>query len=115
MDSRFYSTPTLQVYASLWNKYRPAIIQLMMASEGGPQSYKLSAHEFRALNPKEKTYSFQLQAFQGKAVNSVKGSAVAQDLLSVLNSSKKAMELMETITFDFSLNKSFMLEISRTQ
>ncbi|RAW02927.1 hypothetical protein [Pseudochryseolinea flava] len=113
MDSRFYSTPTLQVYASLWNKYRPVVIQLMMGTEAGAQSYKLSAHEFRALNPKEKSYSFSLQAFQGKAVNAVKGSAVAQDLLSVLNASKKATELMDANTFEFTLNKNFILEVTR--
>jgi hypothetical protein len=113
MDSRFYNTPTLQAYASLWNKYRPVIIQLMMNAENGTQEYKLFGHEFRALNPKEKSYTFQIQGFQGKVVNSSKASAVAQDLLSVLNQSKKATELMESSRFEFSLDKQFMLRVSK--
>jgi hypothetical protein len=115
MDSRFYNTPTLQAYASLWSKYRPVIIQLMMNADNGTQEYKLFGHEFKALNPKEKTYSFQVQGFQGKALNGSKASPIAQDLLSVLNLSKKAMELMETSRFEFSLDKQFILRVSKVE
>ncbi len=102
-----------QVYISLWNKYRPAIIQLMLASEGGAQQYKLFDHEFKALGPKEKSYSFQLCAHKGKAVNSIPKSANAKDLLDMLNMSRKAMELMGEVTFEFKLDKQFILHISR--
>lgn len=102
-----------QVYTSLWNKYRPAIIQLMLASGDTPQQYKLSDHEFRALNSKEKTYSFQLHAYQGKAVNNIKTSVVAQDLLNMLNNSRKASELLEARAYEFVLDKKFVLHISR--
>jgi hypothetical protein len=103
-----------QVYSSLWNKYRPAIIQLMLASQESPQKYKLFDHEFKALNAKEKNYSFQFQVFQGKAKSSIKTSVVAQDLLSMLNLSRKASELMEEGTFEFALDKKFMLHVSRS-
>jgi hypothetical protein len=99
-----------QVYSSLWNKYRPAIIQLMLASQESPQKYKLFDHEFKALNAKEKNYSFQFQVFQGKAKSSIKTSVVAQDLLSMLNLSRKASEC----TFEFALDKKFMLHVSRS-
>lgn len=102
-----------QVYSSLWSKYRPAILQLMLASEEGPQQYKLSNHEFKALNSKEKSYSFQLHAHQGKATNSIKTSAAAQDLLSMLTTSRKASELMEDQHFEFLLDKNFVLHVSR--
>lgn len=115
MEPKFYSTMTNQTYVSIWNKYRPAILQLMLAAEGGPQQYKLFDHEFKALNAKEKTYSFELQAFQGKAVNNIKASTNAQDLLSVLNMSRKATELMGENTFAFSLDKKFVLRVSRTE
>lgn len=104
---------THPVYSSLWNKYRPAILQLMVASAEGPQQYKLFDHEFKSLNPKEKSYSFQLLAHQGKAVNNIKTSNPAKDLLEMLNSSKKASELMTEDQFEFTLDRQFMLQVIR--
>lgn len=101
------------VYSAIWNKYRPAIVHLMRASETGPQQYKLSHHEFKALNPKERTYSFELHAYQGKAVNNIKSSTTAQEFLSMLNMSRKAIELLEEVHFEFTLDKQFMLHITR--
>ena len=102
-----------RIYASLWNKYRPAIIQMMLASEESPQEYKLFDHEFKALNSKVRDYSFQLQAYQGKATNNIKTSLVAQDLLEMLNLSRKASELMEAGRFEFSMDKKFIFRVSR--
>lgn len=104
-----------QLYISLWNKYRPAIIQMMLASQEGPKQYKLYAHEFKALNAKEKNYSFEMSAYKGKAINKSKATANALDLLTMLNESKKASELMNEIQFDFVLDKQFILHISRLQ
>lgn len=102
------------VYASLWSKYRPAIIRMMLASEEGPQQYKLFDHEVKALNPKEKNPSFALRAYQGKAVNNIKSSVLAQDLLAMLNMSRKATELMGEISFEFTFDNRYVLHISRT-
>jgi hypothetical protein len=104
-----------QGYASLWNKYRPAILQLMVAADEGPQEYKFFKHEFKAINPKEKGYAFNLEAFQGKAVNSIKASTLAKDLLSVLASSPKASELMEGNAYEFNLDKQFVLHITKRE
>ncbi|HTE31206.1 MAG TPA: hypothetical protein VK666_12585 [Chryseolinea sp.] len=113
MEPKFFSTMSNQVYISLWNKYRPVIIQLMVASADGPQKYKFFDHEFKALNPKEKGYSFALHAFQGKATNNIKTSVMAQDLLNMLNMSRKASELMSLNHFEFSMDKQFMLHVNR--
>jgi hypothetical protein len=103
-----------QVYTALWNKYRPVILKLMMNSEEGPQQYQLFAHEFKNLNPKEKGgYSFTLQVFQGKAKNNIKNSTLAQELLQVLEMSRKASELMEADSYEFSLDKKFVLHVSK--
>lgn len=101
------------MYTSLWNKYRPALLKLMLDSEESPQQYKFSVHEFKAMNEKEKSYSFELHAFQGKALNSIRSTPIAQDLLEVLNLSRKASELMDAETFEFVLDKKFILHISR--
>ncbi len=103
-------------YIPLWNKYRPAILQLMVASSEGPQQYKLYGHEFKTLNPKEKGgYAFSLQVHKGKAINNIRNSFVAQNLLSVLVMSKKASELMTTDSYEFAMDKQFMLRVTKLE
>ena len=105
-----------KIYASLWNKYRPVILQLMSAAVNEPQHYKLFAHEFKALSQKEKIgYTFTLEASKGKAVNNIKSSAVAQDLLQVLQQSKRALELMSEATYALSMDKNFILHVNRKE
>ena len=102
-------------YSTLWNKYRPVILQLMSAAvENGPQQYKLFAHEFKAVGQKEKSgFSFVLEASQGRAVNNIKTSTVAKNLLQVLQQSKRASELMNEATYELSMDKQFVLHVSR--
>ncbi len=98
----------------LWKKYRPALLKLMIeAMEGKPQEYQFAFHEFDDLNPKKTTsYPFKLEVFKGRAVNITKTSLVAQALLSLLNSSTTAWELMEKASFKFELNKKYILHIT---
>ncbi len=101
-------------YTSLWNKYRPMILKLMVDSEKDPQQYKLFSHEFKAVGIKEKTgYSFVLEVYQGKAVNKIKGSTVARDLLSVLQQSQKAFQLMNAAVYELKMDKQFMFHVTR--
>jgi hypothetical protein len=102
------------VYGHVWNKYRPVILKMMIASDGEPQQYKFSSHEFKGANPKEKgSFAFTLHAFQGKAVNNIRSSEIAQSLMSVLQQSKKATELLEKETYEFVLDKQFILHIKK--
>ncbi len=104
---------TTNIYFALWKKYRPAILKLMTDAIESPQQYKFSNHEFSDINAKEKGgHSFTLQIFESKAANSIKMSIVAQDLLVMLQSSKKANELTETATFEFILDKQGVLQVS---
>jgi hypothetical protein len=101
-------------YSSLWNKYRPVILQLMSAAENGPQQYQLFAHEFKAVGQREKSgFSFLLEASKGKALNNIKTSTVAQNLLQVLQQSKRATELMSESAYELSLDKSFILRVNK--
>lgn len=105
--------PTTKIYSYLWNKYRPAILKMMVDSAGGPKQYKFSDHEFRRVNPREKKgYSFTLRVFQSRATNNIKTSAVAQDLLSILKTSRKAVELTEASTYEFILDKHFVFHVA---
>jgi len=107
---------TTKIYTYVWSKYRPAILKLMVDSAVGPQQYKFSNHEFKSINPKEKGgYAFTLRVFQGKAVNNIKTSAVAQDLLLILQQSRRALELIETSTYEFVMDKHFMLHVAKVE
>lgn len=116
MDHRFFNSFPSQVYVPLWNKYRPAILQLMVASEESPQEYILSRHEFKASNPNDRNgYCFTLQAYQGKALNNIQKSTTARDLLHVLSLSRKASELMDAGKYEFTLSKQFKLLVTKLQ
>lgn len=102
-----------KIYTSLWNKYRPVILHLMSAAANGPQQYKLFAYEFKAAGGKEKGgYAFQLEAANGKALNNIKNSAVAKDLLYVLQQSKTATQLMSKAIYELSMDKQFVFHVN---
>jgi hypothetical protein len=105
-----------QIYTYVWSKYRPAILRLMVAAADEPQHYKFSDHEFRNINPKEKGgYAFTLQVFQGKAVNNIKTSPPARDLLLILQQSRTAAALTAVATYEFTLDKHFVLHVGRQE
>ncbi|MEQ9403743.1 MAG: hypothetical protein RIM99_09175 [Cyclobacteriaceae bacterium] len=104
------------LYTYLWNKYRPALLKLMMDAAGGSQEYKFEQHEFRDVNPKEKGgYWFKMEVFKGKSQTDIRKSVVAQDLLIILQRSGKAQELMETTSFEFVMDKTFTLTITQLE
>lgn len=112
--SRFFSNLSSNQYGPLWSKYRPAILQLMVAAmEEKPGTYQLSGHEFKSIEPKKTNFQFTLLAFKGKASNNIKSISIAHDLLAVLDSSKRAKELMEAHAYEFRMDKTFALHIVR--
>ena len=105
-----------RIYAYVWIKYRPAILKLMSDSSAAPQEYKFSKHEIKSVNPNEKGgYSFVLRVHKGKALNDVRKSAIAKDLLSVLQQSNRAVELLDLSTYEFRLDKNFVLHITKEE
>jgi len=104
----------MKIYTPVWSKYRPAILKMMMDSLNAPQEYKLSAHEFRAMNAKQKGgYNFVLQVSKGKAINNIRDSVIAQELLEILQLSKKASELLDEAPYQISLDKQFVLHVTK--
>ena len=100
-------------YAYFWAKYRPALLNLMIASATGPQQYRFSSHEIKSANTSQKGHTFVLKIHKGRAVNNVRESHIAKDLLWVLQQSGKAMELSEIFAFEFKLDKQFVLHVVR--
>lgn len=106
----------MTIYTPVWHKYRPVILKLMVDAANQPQKYSLSAHEFHALNPRQKGgYHFTLQVDKGKAVNNIRESFVAQSLLQILQLSRKASELMDESTYEISLDKGFVLHVNKVE
>ena len=100
------------IYLTLWDKYRPIIINQMKLALTEPQVYSLSKHEFEAIGDRLSSgYSFNLELKNGKLMNNIDGTAVARDLLEVLKKSKTASELMEGHHFKINLSKDFKLTI----
>ena len=98
----------------IWKKYRPVVLKLMIDSlEGGIQEYNLSKHEFSEVNTKKSTtYSFKMDAHEGRATYSKKPITIATDFLAMLKSSGRAVELMSTATFSFELDSQFHFKVS---
>lgn len=106
--------PKSNIYVPLWTKYRPAIIKLMQEAGSSLQQYRLSAHEFKAIGDREKAgYSFLLKINNGVVKNSITGTAVARDLLIVLQQSKSISALLENAEYEFRLNNDFVLSIKK--
>jgi hypothetical protein len=114
MNTYTHFLSSSRIYAFVWRKYRPAILKLMVDSSETPQQYQFSKHEIKGINPKERGgHTFSLQVRNGKAVNNIRTSAIAQDLLLVLQQSKKASELVDLATYEFKLDKHFVLHITK--
>lgn len=104
----------MNTYTPVWQKYRPAILRMMLDSSNEPQTYRLSDHEFKGLNPRQKGgYSFCLTVNNSRAVSGLKDSAVAQDLLEVLKLSPKGSMLISDGSYEFNLDKGFILTVTK--
>jgi hypothetical protein len=107
---------TLRKYAPLWNKYRPAILKMMVAAADEPQTYKLMQHELVAMDSKKKGgFGFTLQVAGNRPTNNIKQSEIAQDLFNMLQLSKKASELMGTNAYEIVLDKQFTLHVNQVK
>jgi hypothetical protein len=101
-------------YQHIWQKYRPAILSLMVASDNEPQTYQLSSHEFMDVNLKKKTgYSFTMRYHQNRAITPMKSSLLAPDLLLMLQESNTAIELSDSSVYEFELDKNYVLHIRK--
>lgn len=100
-------------YTHIWQKYRPVILNLMVTSAKGPQTYALSNHEFIDVNNKRKTgYSFTLKMFKNRNISEKKVNGVGLDLLAVLQQSQKSQQLTHESSYLFEMDKNFKLQVS---
>jgi hypothetical protein len=103
-------------YGYFWIKYRPVVLKLMIDSAEIPQQYKFSAHEVKAANARGNgRFSFVLKVHKSKAVNDIRTSLIAKDLVRVLQNSKKASELTGSALYEFTFDKHFVLHVVRSE
>jgi hypothetical protein len=106
----------MKVFTPVWSKYRPAILKMMVDSSEAPQTYKLSPHEFKAMELKPKGgFTFVLQVSKGRPINNIKSSGIAQDLLEILQLSKKATELSDVSPYEITMDKQFVLHVQKLE
>jgi hypothetical protein len=106
--------PSIKTYLPIWSKYRPVILKLMIDAATEPQQYQLSGHEFKAMNARQKGgYNFVLQVLKGKAINNIRDCQAAKELLEILQISRKASELTEEAPYEITLDKQFVLHITK--
>jgi hypothetical protein len=106
----------MRIFTPIWNKYRPAILKMMIESSDAPQQYKLFPHEFKAMNLKHKgAYAFTLQVSKGRPMNNIRDSVIAHDLLEILQLSKKASELIDEAPYQIAMDKQFVLHVTKIQ
>jgi hypothetical protein len=114
LNSMIDMNVTFRKYAPLWNKYRPAILKMMLAAAYEPQQYKLMQHEIQSMDEKKKTgFGFNLVVSGSKATNNIKDSEIAQDLLNMLLLSRKGAELVDVHSYEIMLDKKFILHVSQ--
>ena len=102
----YFMSISESLFTGLWSKYRPALLQLMIAAGDSPQRYQLFAHEFKSMNSRFRgPFTFTLQIASGRALNNIKGSPIAQDLKTILETSSRAIELMKLDPYEFTLDK----------
>jgi hypothetical protein len=107
---------TQRKYAPLWNKYRPAILKMMLEAASEPQQYRMTEYEFRAMDSAKKKVSlrFNFVIADSRAVNNIRDSEAAQDLLHMLLMSRRGSELIQLNTYEMSLDKHFVLHIQQS-
>jgi len=100
------------IYTTLWEKYKHAIVAKLKLSVDEPQTYKMTKQEFESIGERKKaSYAFNLEIKNGFVINNSKGTANARDLFKVLQSSNFAKEFLQNKHVKISLTKSFMLSI----
>lgn len=104
---------THRKYAPLWNKYRPVILKLMVDAASAPQQYKLAYHELRSMDNKKNGFGFSLVISGSKAINNIRDSEIAKDLLNMLQLSPKGIELTAVHAYKIALDRNFVLSVDQ--
>jgi hypothetical protein len=102
------------VYVQLWRKYLPVIRLLLKKTATADQKLQLYKHEFESTGAKNKLgYIFSLDIVNGKAANQTGKTAVAFDLLSVMNDNEAVSSFLKEQSFKISIGKACELHLQK--
>jgi hypothetical protein len=101
-------------YVELWRMYLPSIIQTMKNCNYDMRHMLLNPYEFLLIG-NMKSFAFNLEYYDGKVSNNIKGSALARDLAAVFEESAEALLLIREGNFKIRMDKKFCLWICRRE
>ena len=96
------------LYEPNWQKHMPEI--LLELTKSRPSAILLNASDFSKAGDR-KRYVFKLDVEKNTVTNNIKGSAVARDLLRVLQRNEIFIEFAQSRHFVFRMDKDFKLHI----
>lgn len=96
------------LYEPIWQKHMPEI--LLELAKSRPSAISLNASDFHEAGDR-KRYVFKLDLEKNTLTNNIKGSAVARDLLRVLQRNEKFNEFAQSRHLVFRMDKDFKLYI----
>lgn len=96
-------------YCEIWDKFRTEIIANIKS--GNSTKFKIGEGPFKQVG-KRKSYSFNLEFNNGQVSNNIDGSAVARDLLTVLEAIPSFKENIKGKSIKLNLDKHFILHLT---
>lgn len=108
IDLSLSKSSHISKYQDIWMSLLPSIMDSL--SNNSSAYLQLNKGMF-ALVGNRKAYSFNLEFTNGKVSNNISGSAVARDLVRVLDNNDQFKAFAKGKYLKFKMNKSFILEV----
>ena len=100
------------MYTKVWEKFLPVIRIFLKRAGTAPQTVKLDKIDFdKAGGGKKAGYSYTAELKKGKVTNRLT-SAIALDMIKVLQTDEKAMDTLRAGEFEIELNSKCELSIT---
>jgi hypothetical protein len=101
------------MFTQTWKKYLPVIILLMKRADKSEQVLDMNHTDFeRAAGGKKVRFSFpEIRLENGRISYQQKITALANDLVLLLQEDDKGKKIIANQLFEFSMNSSFQLKI----
>ena len=100
------------MYTKVWEKFLPVIRIFLKRAATAPQTVKLDKIDFdKAGGGKKAGYSYSVEFKKGKVTNRLT-SAIALDMIKVLQTDEKALDTLRSGEFEIELNSKCELRIT---
>lgn len=101
-------------YLHLWMKYSHVMRVLMKKTDEESQKLKLFKHEFETLGIKSNSgYVFSLELKNGRAIKNTNNTAIARDLVQLIDNDNALRNVLKDRNIKVSLDKSLELQLEK--